>query len=113
MSDHQQRFNLACLIRSCIRSGGIFKAGVGALALGAIALSPAVNAQSTPASDDAKDQQTDDVDAEIVVTGLRRMHKEFGPPGLDRMGPMPYVALNAMVDPAFPGVRETTGRRNS
>ena len=45
---------------------------MGALALGAIALSPAVNAQSAPAADDAKDQQSDDVDAEIVVTGLRR-----------------------------------------
>ena len=31
-----------------------------------------------------------------------RSLKEFGPPVLDRMGPMPYVALNAMIDPAFP-----------
>jgi FAD/FMN-containing dehydrogenase len=36
-----------------------------------------------------------------------RSLKEFGPPVLDRMGPMPYVALNAMVDPAFP-----SGARN-
>jgi hypothetical protein len=28
--------------------------------------------------------------------------KAFGPPVLDLMGPMPYTALNGMLDPAFP-----------
>ena len=28
--------------------------------------------------------------------------KAFGPPVMDMMGPMPYTALNAMIDPAFP-----------
>ena len=28
--------------------------------------------------------------------------KTFGPPVLDALGPMPYVALNGMLDPAFP-----------
>jgi len=28
--------------------------------------------------------------------------KTFGPPVLDMMGPMPYTALNGMLDPAFP-----------
>ena len=73
MSDHQQRFNLAYLVRSCIRSGGIFRAGIGtALALGAIAISPAVNAQTAPAAEAPKEENSDGVDAEIVVTGLRR-----------------------------------------
>jgi FAD/FMN-containing dehydrogenase len=31
-----------------------------------------------------------------------RALKAFGPPVLDMMGPMPYLALNAMIDPAFP-----------
>jgi FAD/FMN-containing dehydrogenase len=28
--------------------------------------------------------------------------KTFGPPVMDMMGPMPYAALNGMIDPAFP-----------
>jgi FAD/FMN-containing dehydrogenase len=28
--------------------------------------------------------------------------KAFGPPVMDMMGPMPYAALNTMIDPAFP-----------
>ena len=28
--------------------------------------------------------------------------KTFGPPAMDMMGPMPYAALNGMIDPAFP-----------
>jgi FAD/FMN-containing dehydrogenase len=28
--------------------------------------------------------------------------KAFGPPVMDMMGPMPYTALNGMIDPAFP-----------
>lgn len=28
--------------------------------------------------------------------------KAFGPPVMDMMGPMPYAALNGMIDPAFP-----------
>jgi hypothetical protein len=26
----------------------------------------------------------------------------FGPPVMDTMGPMPYAALNGVIDPAFP-----------
>jgi FAD/FMN-containing dehydrogenase len=32
---------------------------------------------------------------------FRRL-KAFGPPVMDAMGPMPYAALNEMIDPAFP-----------
>jgi FAD/FMN-containing dehydrogenase len=31
-----------------------------------------------------------------------RSLKRFGPPIMDMMGPIPYVALNGMIDPAFP-----------
>ena len=31
-----------------------------------------------------------------------RSLKAFGPPVMDAMGPMPYTALNTMIDPAFP-----------
>ena len=31
-----------------------------------------------------------------------RSLKAFGPPVMDAMGPMPYTALNGMLDPAFP-----------
>ena len=31
-----------------------------------------------------------------------RSLKAFGPPVMDMMGPMPYAALNGMIDPAFP-----------
>jgi FAD/FMN-containing dehydrogenase len=34
--------------------------------------------------------------------GVFRPLKAFGPPVLDMMGPIPYTALNGMLDPAFP-----------
>ena len=40
--------------------------------------------------------------------------KAFGPPVLDAMGPIPYSALNGMLDPGVSRrARSTTGRRSS
>ena len=39
--------------------------------------------------------------------------KAFGQPILDALGPIPYCALNTMLDPAFPRAPSITGRRSS